>query len=250
MMNLPRYRAEAAHLPHQPLEHRYLPPQIGGPKLAGLYTEIHQDRTGFEDADRRTSRAFGVDDRWDLAVRADSYEGGGELFALADVHRLHGVGQSHFFQRDADLAAVRGVPGVQFDRHKYSPSLRARNVGVRITAIAPRFKTRTTKKTVLRSNAIEIGHVLLNLPKPRHAFERSAVPPGYGSRALHVAGVSDPGIVCVALKHEGLCRTSDAQSTDQGDEKPLPRLCRLDRRRPVERSKAHLSFVARNWTLG
>src|SRR5215472_4986333 len=123
MMHLPWDRPEAAHLPHQPLEHGHLPPQIGGPKFAGLRAEIDQDGTGFEDADRRTARAFGIDDRRDLAVRADFHKGGGELLALADVYRLDGVGQSHLFQRDADLAAIRGVPGVQFDGHRDAPFL-------------------------------------------------------------------------------------------------------------------------------
>jgi len=77
----------------------------------------------------------------------------------------------------------------------------------RITAIAPGFNTLRTKGAALRSNAIEIGGVLLDLAKPRHAFERSAVPLGYGSRALYVTGVGDPGIVCVAVEQKSLART-------------------------------------------
>ena len=45
VMHLSRDRAEAAHLPHQPLEYRYPPPQIGRPEFTRLLPEIDQDRT-------------------------------------------------------------------------------------------------------------------------------------------------------------------------------------------------------------
>ena len=61
--------------------------------------------------------AFGIDDRRDAVVRADLQEFGLELLALRDVDRFHRVGQAHLFERDADLASVRRVPGPQFDRH-------------------------------------------------------------------------------------------------------------------------------------
>ena len=44
MMHLPGHRAKAAHLPHQPLQHRHLPPQIARPEFAGLFPEIDQYR--------------------------------------------------------------------------------------------------------------------------------------------------------------------------------------------------------------
>src|SRR5215472_5722713 len=123
MMHLAGHRAKAAHLPHQPLEHRHLTPQIGRPELAGFCAEVDQDRAGLEDANWCAPRANGVDDRRNLVVWADFREGGGELLSLADVYRLDGVGQAHLFQRDADLAAVRGVPGVQLDGHRDAPFL-------------------------------------------------------------------------------------------------------------------------------
>jgi hypothetical protein len=110
------------------------------------------------------------------------------------------------------------------------------------------FKIRPKKAGALRSNAIEIGDVLLDLTEPRHALERSAVPPGYGGRALHVVGVGDPGIVCVTFEHEGFCRASKTHSADQGDEEPPSRHRRFDLPRSVERTNTHLSFVAGNWT--
>src|SRR6202040_601306 len=39
------------------------------------------------------------------------------LLALADIHRENLVRQPHLLQRDADLAAVRRIPGVEFDGH-------------------------------------------------------------------------------------------------------------------------------------
>ena len=38
-----------------------------------------------------------------------------ELFSLTDVDDVGVVGQAHFLQRDADLAAVGGVEGIQLD---------------------------------------------------------------------------------------------------------------------------------------
>src|SRR5262245_23510617 len=83
MVHLAGHRAEAAHLPHQPLQHRHLSAQIRRPKLTGLLAEINQDRARFEDADRRAPRALGVNDRRDLAIWTDFNEGGGKLLALA-----------------------------------------------------------------------------------------------------------------------------------------------------------------------
>src|SRR4029453_9012064 len=90
-------------------------------ELAGLLAEIEQDRARFEDADRLSARGAGIDERGDLLVRTDLEEVGRHLLALADVHRDYLVGQPHFLQRDRDLAAVRRVPGVQFDCHSVSP---------------------------------------------------------------------------------------------------------------------------------
>src|SRR5437867_1590343 len=86
MVHLSGDRPEPAHLPHQPFEHRHLAAQIAlRPELAGLLAEINQDRAGFEDADRPPARPVAVDDRRDLAVRADPDEVGLELLALADM---------------------------------------------------------------------------------------------------------------------------------------------------------------------
>src|SRR5262249_40098025 len=63
------------------------------------------------------------DDRGDLAVGADFDKGGSELLALGDVHGLYRVWRAHLLERDADLSAVRGVPGMQFKAHRGQPPL-------------------------------------------------------------------------------------------------------------------------------
>src|ERR1700730_15652083 len=121
MVYLARHRAEAPHLPHQPLQHRHLKAPVGRPEFSGLLPEVDQDCARFEDADRLASRALGINYRGDAVVWADFQESRVELLAFGDVHGLYGVGQTHLFQSDTDLAAVRGVPGVEFDAHRDPP---------------------------------------------------------------------------------------------------------------------------------
>src|SRR6267154_2587612 len=121
MVYLAGHRAEAAHLPHQPLQHRHLTAPVGGPEFAGLLAEIDQDCARFEDADRLPSRTLWIDDRGDAVVWADLQESRVELLAFGDVHGFGGVRQAHLFQSDTDLTAVRGVPSVEFDAHRDPP---------------------------------------------------------------------------------------------------------------------------------
>src|SRR5215831_8145119 len=122
MMHLAGHRTKAAHLPHQPFEHRDLMAQIRGPELTRLLAEIDQDRAGFEYADPGAAGTLGIDDRRDLAVGADPDKGRGELLSLGDVYRLHRIRQAHLFECHTYLAAVRSVPGVKFDGHRGRPS--------------------------------------------------------------------------------------------------------------------------------
>ena len=117
MVHLAGHRPKAAHLPHQPFIDRDALGQRLGQEFAGLFAEIKQDRAGLEHADRLAVRPVGIDDGGDLVVGADGEERRRHLLALADVHRDHLVGQPHLLQRDRDFAAVRRVPGVQFDGH-------------------------------------------------------------------------------------------------------------------------------------
>ncbi|MNU02977.1 hypothetical protein D3C72_2468490 [compost metagenome] len=45
------------HLPEQPVQGFGAPCRIGGQEGAELFREVEQDRTGFEDADRRLDAA-------------------------------------------------------------------------------------------------------------------------------------------------------------------------------------------------
>src|ERR1700730_13771402 len=105
MVYLARHRAEAAHLPHQPLQHRHLTARVGWPEFTGLLAEIDQDCARFENADRLASRTLGIDDRGDAVVWADLQESRVELLAFGDVHGLYRVRLFHVFQSDTNLAA-------------------------------------------------------------------------------------------------------------------------------------------------
>ena len=118
VVDLAEHRAGAAHLPHQPFDGAIA--RLAGfrQQLAGLVGEIDQDRAGLHQA----QAVVAVDDRRDAVVRADLEEFRLELLVLADIDRVHGVGQAHFLERDGSLAAVRGRPGVKID-HGVGPML-------------------------------------------------------------------------------------------------------------------------------
>src|SRR5271166_4534186 len=199
VVHLTGHRTKAAHLPHQPFEHRYLAAQIRGPVFAGLLAEINQDRSRFEDADRLAARPPRIDDRGNLAIGTDLDESGGELLAFGDVDRLYGVRQAHLFEGYTDLAAVRRIPGVKFDAHRDRPLLPqlfaspAGDQRTRITAIAWAFKrqssARDTKQVrTLGRNAFEERDVLVRLEEPRDPLVSRAMLPGNNVRAVDFAG--------------------------------------------------------------
>jgi hypothetical protein len=100
---LAQHRTQAAHLPHQPLQHGVPPAQIGALKAAGGRTSRpgrpgwRRSRTPLTGAP--PSAGGLVDDGRDAVVRADRQEAGFELRAAADVDRLHPVGQAQFFEQ-------------------------------------------------------------------------------------------------------------------------------------------------------
>ncbi|KAI1691990.1 hypothetical protein DdX_21503 [Ditylenchus destructor] len=94
MMRLAGHRAEAAHLPEQPLLDVDAPALVGRIEFSVLAAEILQDRAGFEDRDRLAVRPLGIDDRRHAVVRRDRQELRLELVALADVDVLHLVGNA------------------------------------------------------------------------------------------------------------------------------------------------------------
>src|SRR2546428_4202499 len=87
-------------------------PWIGGredpPRLLG---EVDEDGARLEEREA----GLAVDDRRDLAVRAERDELGPELLARADVDGVDGVLEAAFLEHDGDLAAVRRRPSVEVD---------------------------------------------------------------------------------------------------------------------------------------
>ena len=95
----------------------YRADEIIGQHFSRFYAQVDKDCARLEHADRLSAGPIGIDNRGNLAVGADLDESWRELLALGDVDRLHGIGEAHLFQGHTDLAAVRRVPGVEFDAH-------------------------------------------------------------------------------------------------------------------------------------
>ena len=86
MMVLAGHRAEATHLPEQPLQHLDPAAQVGRDEPAGLLGEIEQDGAGLEDGDRAAAAGgIVVDDRRHPVVGCDRQEPGPELLSATDV---------------------------------------------------------------------------------------------------------------------------------------------------------------------
>jgi hypothetical protein len=110
------FRALVGHLPDHPLVHLMPTPQFRRIEAARFLRQIHHDRAGFEDADRRA--AIGrlvIHDRRHAIVGADLQELGFELIALADVARHDVVRRPQLLQQDGDLLAVRRRPIMHVD---------------------------------------------------------------------------------------------------------------------------------------
>src|SRR5215469_6754682 len=92
-----------------------------------------------------------------------------------------------------------------------------------------RLQDATGSKPVLWPDTVEISDVLLDFAKPRHPLERGAMPLCYVARALDVARVSDPGIVCVSFEQERFTGTRETYPAHQNDKKAA---CRSAHRLP------------------
>ena len=100
---------------------RDAPHRVGGHERAGLLGQVDQDRARLEDADRLAARARrGSTMAGILLFGLMRTKSGACCSPLRDVDHVHVVGQAHLFERDADLAAVGGVEGVQLDRQASS----------------------------------------------------------------------------------------------------------------------------------
>ena len=68
VMRLARHRANATHLPHQPLIHGNSVALYGAIELSGLAGEVLQDRARFKQAYRRAIQPLGIGDRGHAVV--------------------------------------------------------------------------------------------------------------------------------------------------------------------------------------
>ena len=122
MVRLAQHRAEARHLPHQPLHDLEPGARLVGHEPPRLLRQIEQDRARFEDRDRLAVRPVVVRQRRDLVVRADREELGVELLSFFQVHPVLVVGKPGLFQHDVDLLAVGRCRGVEID-HRSLPAI-------------------------------------------------------------------------------------------------------------------------------
>ncbi len=100
VVHLPRHRPDASHLPEQPLLDLDAPALIGGIKLAGLASEILQDRTRLKNRDRPSARPLRIHDCRHAIVWGYFQEIRTELLSFGYVHRLENIRQATFFQHN------------------------------------------------------------------------------------------------------------------------------------------------------
>ena len=115
VMRLAQHRAEARHLPHQPLHDLEPGARLLGQEPSGLLRQVEQDRARFEDRDGHAVGPVVVGQRRDLVVRADREEFRVELLALFEVHPVLVIGKPGLFQHDVDLLTVGRGRGVEID---------------------------------------------------------------------------------------------------------------------------------------
>ena len=100
---LPEHGADAAHLPHEPLDGLPLVARVLGQEFARFLRQVNQDGTTLEDGDGLAVRALGVHDHWNLGVGVELDELRRVSLTLADVDGVWLVREPHFFQRHSDL---------------------------------------------------------------------------------------------------------------------------------------------------
>src|SRR5664279_642927 len=113
-------------VPPQPFQYRDARLQVARKELAGLLAQVDENRARFENADWFSAGPFRIDNRRNLAARADLQEFGLELLPLAKIDDLDGVRKRHFLQGNADLATIRRIEGVEFNCHGRNGDYRKR----------------------------------------------------------------------------------------------------------------------------
>src|SRR5215472_17226578 len=90
-------------------------------EASGLLGEIHHDRPGLEDRDRRAAaQRLGIDYCRHPAVWRDPQKMRGELIAATDIDRLDRVGHPELFEQYDGLLAISCGPKIQVDHGIFS----------------------------------------------------------------------------------------------------------------------------------
>ncbi|MNT17947.1 hypothetical protein D3C72_1531280 [compost metagenome] len=121
MVVLSRHRAQAAHLPEQPLHDFGTSPHIHRQELPAFLGQVLQNRARLEQGQRRAAifRRL-VDDGGNAVIRRDGEKLGLELLALADMHGNKVVGDARFFQEHRHFVPVGRGPVIQVDHRGLS----------------------------------------------------------------------------------------------------------------------------------
>ena len=106
-------RAHRRYLEKQPFERLVARRGIGGHELSRLLRKVEKNRTGFEERQRFASRAGGIDDGRNFAVRVERKVLWRALVVLAEVDKMDLIRQTGLFQHDRDLDAVRRREGIE-----------------------------------------------------------------------------------------------------------------------------------------
>ncbi len=109
---------------------------------------------------------------------------------------MHAVGQSHLLQRHADLAAVRGVPGIAFDGHSRHSPCGARRAGGTIGQVARCRKPLASPSRLVAATRRFTGWRNICLPRLQITLARSAnshgAPYEQHHRRHHAAAAGGP----------------------------------------------------------
>ena len=122
MTALTEHRAHATDLKHQPLQHDVLRPHFARHELPGLFRQILQDRTGFENRKRLAAGAIAIDDGGDLVIRVDLEKARLELLATQNIDGLEPIAKARLFQHDRHLVAIGCGPIIKID-HLWDDSI-------------------------------------------------------------------------------------------------------------------------------
>src|ERR1700686_825656 len=109
VVSLAEHWTKSSHLPHQPLNHAQAALAAGREKPLRLLCQKNQDRTRFHQG----HSGFAINNGRNSIVGAYLEEVRVELFGLRDVYRVHRVLETHLFQCNGDLSAIRSRPGIK-----------------------------------------------------------------------------------------------------------------------------------------